>query len=300
MRFRRPLLQYLGACLVLSQSLLGAPLAAQGSLPVRRVAAQQCMDSNDPIYLADRRFAIRGWVRGCENGVFDVTAAPYAIRPGERLMIAACRYNSQLPNAIVRARMNTPYLLNPASRADMEIVPYTSNSNYRWEQTSRALPFVPTRILDMGRQQGYRIYAYSGLRFLPSRINDAYPLSASSVILAIDGCAFSSPNALAAMLHAPGGKDYIEVSYFQENESPRVFRRAFIPMYPRAWVNAEWTQLTRAHPIFNPDRSGQIVAIAAIMSFALLVDAFARSEMGQAMAREREDCLRANRPMIIC
>ncbi|MFT4025750.1 MAG: hypothetical protein QM676_02940 [Novosphingobium sp.] len=86
----------------------------------------------------------------------------------------------------------------------------------------------------------------SAFRFLPSKVNDAYPLNASSVVVALDGCMFTTPNALAALLTMTGGQDYVEITYYQANEAGRPLRRAFLPIYPRSAVDTEWTQLTRS------------------------------------------------------
>jgi hypothetical protein len=79
-----------------------------------------------------------------------------------------------------------------------------------------------------------------------------------------------------------------------------VFRRAFIPMYPRALVDAEWTRLTRAHPIFDRDRFGQIAAAAAAFTLVALIAMFSQSETGQALIREHQRCVQAAEPLIIC
>ena len=176
---------------------------------------------------------------------------------------------------------------------------YVTNATLRWDSVSRVLPFVPTRIYDLGVHDGFHWYTYGALQFVPSRINSAYPLNHNSVIVSIDGCAFNSPDTLVGMMGPPGESKHLEVIYYQLGETPVVFRRAYIPSFQRAEIATEWRQLTTRYPIFD-QTSGKFAGIVAFTALAFLIYQFSQSGLGQKMKRDYDACMARNNPMVIC
>jgi len=290
--FRYISLKIAASSLIFTQGLSSVSFAQSLGNYNAPAVSPQCDEGDGPIYLAAQRRVIPGQIRACANGVFDVTRGVNAPSTGEQMMISTCRLQRQSPKTFIRARMNVAYLLNPSDEEDMTMTPYVGISGYELENSARALPFTPRKILNLGTQKGYPTYGYTDLQFLPSRINDAYPLNNRSVVIAIDSCAISSENMLGAILHNPGVKDYVEVTYFQEGDASRAFYRAYIPMYPRHAVERELSQLVRVNPVFRRDGNGRIMSYAAIFVLTTLVVMFMESPTGKRMAEERRECER--------
>lgn len=279
----------------------GGASHASGAIPARMAVAGQCETYDGaPIFQADARRGIKGRIRICETGMIDLTPAPYAARPGERLFLSACNFQARKTNGIIRGKMNTPYVVNTAIDYENDMTSLDAKPGLKWALVSRVPPFVPTKIYNLGRQKGRTLYGYGGIVALPSKASFAHPLNSNSVIVSIDGCGFSSPDTLVGMMAAPGGKSYIEVNYYQANERNGVLRRAFIPTFERRDVTTEWQSITTKYPTFEPDRSGRIMAAAAFMTVAGLTYLFANSEMGKQLAREREACRARDLDLIIC
>jgi hypothetical protein len=161
---------------------------------------------------------------------------------------------------------------------------------------------MPTVVYDEGMTgNGTHMYAYSGLRFLPGRANDAFPLDVNSVILAIDGIGFNSPRAFSEPLeHAAPGQRYVEVIYVHREAAGNGFRRAYIPLLPRSLVAEDWRRMADSNPILQPHNGGFLrAAIIATLLGKVIYD-LSNTEIGLNYRRKYEECVRRREPGIIC
>jgi len=255
-----------------------------------------CQNYNQPVYAATGHYILNARIRLCASGAYDITQGSNAPAPGERLFASACRLNGRQPNAFMRGRLNIPYLVNPARDEDVTTTDLRGRPGDSLKGTARVLPFFPKKVLNLGTYDGHTWFGYTDLSFLPTIASAGRPLSANSVIIALDGCSFGNPEALAALLSQPSPKDYVELLYFQPNDPLRRTYRAFVPMTSESGARREWDYLAENN--LRPNREGRIMAILSVLAIAKLITGFLESPMGQRMTEEIEACKR--RGGIIC
>lgn len=212
-------------------------------------SGSSCVTDTTPIYHAEGRY-FTGTLRVCSyRRVTDLTTGPDRPRSGEQT------FATDRPgrNAFVRGRPNYPYIIREAEFDAWQMRYIDTTRGHRWSRAAMSLPFIPTEAYYLGSEDGIPKYGYGRPAFLPSRRNQAYPIDENSVIIAVGGIGFMSPETLQGMLTAPDEDGYVEVYFFQRNENPAIFRRAFIPIFSRASVNAEYQGVVSRYGL---DRSG--------------------------------------------
>ena len=194
-------------------------------------------------------------VQTCPGELRDFTTGANAPKPKDQLIMSSGRLivmrnglSTAPPGFIFRGVPNTPYAL--ATDDKFALVGYSvafPKASYSWNSLEQALPFVPTKFYDLGVVPGaYRMIAYGGLKILPSKAAQAYPLDGNSVIVMMHGVSFRSETDILTLLQPrgdwPAGVEsrLVEFVYFQLNENPRTLRRAFIPQFRRDAVAKEW------------------------------------------------------------
>jgi hypothetical protein len=249
---------------VLSGLLAGAALPPPATAQQRD--SQGCITAPTSIYHAEGRY-LNGQVRMCSfRRVFDLTAGSNQARPGE-MTFATARIDRNERNGFVRAKPNYPYIIRDTEFDAFHINYVDSRSDPTWATAAMSLPFLPTEVYYLGTTEGIPRYGYGRPAFIPPKRRQAYPIDQNSIIIAMGGIGFMSPDALTGMLSAPDEDGYVEVFFFQKNENPAIFRRAFIPVFQRASVNSEYQQIVRSHQL--PSRASGSSQQLAALGFAV-------------------------------
>ncbi len=231
----------------------------------------------------------------CPTSMVDTTEAPNALQRGDVLSISRGRYMQRQP-FLLRGTPNTPYLFPVRYAADIAASYVADPAYYGLSSLALALPFQPRQIAtfdDIG--DGATWYGYTSLQIMPSRARDAAPLNEKSVVVAVDGFSFRTPNAFLGLLSKPDGlgqrRRYVEVVYFQRDDPNALLKRALIPLSIRSDLEPEWSNFAARNTAFGDPYHG---VKAAIMALALsgLVKAFVESDTGQTWLRDQAACLR--------
>jgi hypothetical protein len=198
-------------------------------------------------------------VQTCPGVQRDFTTGANAPKPKDQLIMSTGRlvimekgYSDAPPGFLFRGAPNTPYSL--AKDDKFALTSYSVDfpkASYSWNSLEHVFPFVPTKFYDLGVVAGaYRMIAYGGLKILPSKAAQAYPLDRNSVIVMMHGVSFRREIDILALHQSneswpPGVESrLIDIVYFQLNENPRTLRRAFIPQFHRDTVAKEWAEAT--------------------------------------------------------
>jgi hypothetical protein len=269
-----------------------------------RPQVPQCQIFEDQVIYHASGYHFQGRVKFCPlnvpgvtPGLYDITPAPNQIKPSERLFMSQGRFEDRRRDAFIRAKPNTSYVIPPTNDgyADWAITNIRLREPYSMADANIALPFYPTKVYYREKFRGVDIYSYGDLFIFDSKRHDAYPLNENSMIISNNGYTFGSPDTLAMLLQQSippiVAARYTEINYYQTDESPVIFRRAFIPIYNRSDLNPEWSALSRKHPIISseraPDSSNnmlpdqkQVARFLAIGAMIGLIVAFGRSTVG--------------------
>ena len=256
----------------------------------------------DRIYDA-RGFIYWGTYQICDDGIFDRTTGASAPAPGQRLFLVGARAMNRELGSIVRAVPNQSYPVHFAVPDIMDgaVVRWGKDPATTWENVPFILPFVPTQILSIGRDPTEPIYGYTGLVALPGFASSMAPLNSNSVIIAMQGFSFGYSYSLQALLaEFPPDVGYAEILYVQRGETNLQLRRVFVPIFARSRAAANWISLTRAHPIFERDKSANILGWAVLGALIAGIVAFQKSEAGKSYEERRQACLARGLPYATC
>lgn len=253
-----------------------------------------CEVYSEPVYDAEG-YWYQARVQMCPTFARDLTLGPNRSKPSNQLILSVGRavavqknFPGRPPGMFFRGEMNKEYVIRPDDRYALAAgLPLDyKQKRFSWNNLGRALPFLPTKFYDLGvTADGSRFVAYGGLKILPSRAADAYPLNEKSIIVMMNGISFTHETSLLGQLLHPWPKgtiqkEYVEFIYFQSDDQQPIFRRAFIPQLLREAVADEWA-VAASHPGAQwiasgssqlKDRLGNYIAYAgAILSVGALL-----------------------------
>jgi hypothetical protein len=259
-------------------------------------ADPSCKTLMAPIFDLSGHFVPGGRVTSCSTSTVDTTEGPNALKRDEVLSISRGRYSQRQP-FLLRGHPNTPYLAPAIHTADVAAAYTADPAYYPLSTSAQALPFVPRRAISLGDLgDGHDWYGYTELQFLPSHANDALPLNANSVVVAVDGYSFRTPNALLGLLSKLDGlgqnRRYVEVVYLQPGEATPHLHRALIPLSVRSQLEPEWSTLASRSTSFAVaprSKAGEALVMFTLMMTAL--EMFKESPTGQAWERDHQACL---------
>lgn len=252
-----------------------------------------CRTMNAPIFDLSGHYVPDGRVTSCPKSTVDATIGAGAIRSDQVLSISRGRY-LQRQSFLLRGSPNRPYLFPAIHPSDVAASYVADPAFYPISQLGMGLPFQPNEIVSLGDLgDGHDWYGYTDLRMLPSRIRDAAPLTRSSVVIAVDGFSFRTPNALLGLLANADGlgqaKRYVEVVYLQpEDPSPRL-HRVLLPLFARGQIEPEWSTMAAANRAFTSASASRPMGGSAMAGKVMAaIEAFKASPAGQDWQRNHK------------
>jgi hypothetical protein len=264
-------------------------------IPAKAQADNGCKTLNAPIFDLSGHFVPGGRITSCPTSTVDTTEAPNALQRGDVLSFSRGRY-MQRQLFLLRGTPNTPYLFPVRYAADIAAAYIADPAYYDLSSLALALPFQPRQIAtfdDIG--DGATWYGYTGLQIMTSHARDALPLNEKSVVVAVDGYSFRTPNAFLSLLSKPDNlgqrRRYVEVVYFQRDDPNAVLKRALIPLSIRGDLEPEWSNSAAQNTAFGNSRYRLQQAVMAL-ALAGLVKTFTESDTGKAWLRDQTACLR--------
>jgi hypothetical protein len=255
-----------------------------------------CKNAPVPIIHLSGQFIPGGRVLSCPTSTTDISDGVNAPRPGEVLSISRGRF-SQCHLYLLRGLPNTAYFAPAVHPTDVAAGFIADPAYYPVANLALNLPFQPYKIVSLGDLgDGHIWYGYTDLRSLPSHPADAQPLSRNSIIVAVDGFSFRTPNALLSLLSKPDGlgqsRRYVEVAYLEPGDTVPKLRRALIPLFVQSATGAEWSALAAGNHAFVSDNMRPAEAIVGIALMMTALTAFEQSRMGQEYLANQEACRR--------